>query len=66
MRNDDKMLSRRQFTKQTTTVLAGIPLLHINGAFASSFSTANDKLEINLFSKHLQFLDYNEMSAQAA
>lgn len=66
MRNDDKMLSRRQFTKQTTTVLAGIPLLHINGAFASSFSTVNDELEINLFSKHLQFLDYNEMSAQAA
>lgn len=66
MRNDDKMMSRRQFTKQTTTVLAGIPLLHINGAFASSFSTANNKLEINLFSKHLQFLDYNEMSAQAA
>ncbi|WP_405412943.1 sugar phosphate isomerase/epimerase family protein [Maribacter sp. Asnod1-A12] len=60
------MISRREFAKKTATVLTAIPLLQVNNPLLAFTGNAKDKLEINLFSKHLQFLDYNEMSAAAA
>lgn len=66
MRNDNKSISRREFAKKSASALAGIPLLHVNNSIFPSLATSEGELEINLFSKHLQFLDYNEMSAQAA
>jgi len=57
--------SRRAFTKLTALSLASIPLLSFsdNPIHKTPYS---EQLNIHLFSKHLQFLNYNEMSAEAA
>lgn len=58
--------SRREFAKLSAMGLASIPLLSIQNALATPVSSSHDALKVHLFSKHLQFLDYNEMSAAAA
>lgn len=58
-------LSRREFAKLTTLGLASLPLLSFQDTFTTKIASENN-LDIHLFSKHLQFLDYNEMSAVAA
>ena len=55
--------SRRSFTKLSALGIAGIPLLSFQNSIGNK---ASDKLDVHLFSKHLQFLDYNDMSAAAA
>ncbi|MDF4203874.1 TIM barrel protein [Maribacter sp. SA7] len=66
MREDKKGISRRNFTKKSAMALAGLPLVRLEGDFLQPKIAANDAIEVHLFSKHLQFLDYNEMSAAAA
>jgi len=59
-------ISRRNFTKLSATALASLPLFAFDFRLLKSASTPNDSLKICLFSKHLQFLNYNEMSEAAA
>jgi sugar phosphate isomerase/epimerase len=56
-------ISRRSFIKNTTLVTAALPLIHQN-TFSSEYT--NDSLpKIHIFSKHLQFLDYEAMAQKA-
>ena len=58
--------NRRTFTKLSALGFASIPLLSFQNNFTNTEPSTSDNLNIHLFSKHLQFLDYNEMSATAA
>ena len=66
MREDKKGISRRNFTKKSAMALAGLPLVKFQDDFLRPKVDTNDAVEVHLFSKHLQFLDYHEMSAAAA
>lgn len=57
--------SRRTFTRLATMGIAGLPLLSFKNSLSDKVLASNNELNIHLFSKHLQFLDYNEMSAAA-
>ena len=59
-------MSRRDFTKLSAIVTAGVPLMGFSNTLHNLTSKASDAIQVNLFSKHLQFLDYDEMSAAAA
>lgn len=52
--------SRRAFVKQAAMVAAGAPLL------SNALSYPTSSLQVHVFSKHLQFLNYTEMAAAAA
>lgn len=56
--------SRRKFIKTSTTTLG---LLPFSGAIISCLKKENelDKLNVSIFSKHLQFLDYKETGQMA-
>ena len=58
--------SRREFAKLAAMGLASIPLFSFQNRFSNTVSQAPKELDIHLFSKHLQFLDYNDMSEVAA
>lgn len=58
--------SRRDFTKLSAIGLASLPLLSFQNGITNEVYKSSGKLNVHLFSKHLQFLDYNEMSASAA
>lgn len=58
--------SRRQFTKLSALGVTAMPLLSYASPLHNVFSEPADNLKVHLFSKHLQFLDYNDMSAAAA
>ncbi len=58
--------SRREFTKLTAMGIASIPLMSFQNGLINKVSTSPERLNVHLFSKHLQFLDYNDMSAAAA
>ena len=59
------MTTRRNFTKLSAAAIGSIPLMGFNNALFNTVAKTQD-LTISLFSKHLQFLDYNEMAAAAA
>jgi sugar phosphate isomerase/epimerase len=61
-----KNYSRRTFTKLTAMGLASLPLSSFQNSILHKTSALKSKLDIHLFSKHLQFLDYNEMSIAAS
>ena len=65
MKNDYAALSRRNFVKLSSTGLMAMPLYGIENPFQLDLPNKNDEVEVYLFSKHLQFLDYNEMSSVA-
>lgn len=58
--------SRREFTKLGALALSSIPLLSFQNGFVNDTSKVSKELDVHLFSKHLQFLDYNDMSAAAS
>ncbi|CDF79281.1 xylose isomerase-like TIM barrel domain protein [Formosa agariphila KMM 3901] len=58
--------SRRDFAKLTALGLGSIPLYSFQSGLEHRNFNAADELEVHLFSKHLQFLDYNAMSEAAA
>ena len=58
--------SRRSFTKLSAMGLATIPLLSFTNELSKTTSKPMKELDVHLFSKHLQFLNYNDMSAAAA
>lgn len=66
MKEDKNEISRRTFTKLSATALGSIPLMGFDNAFFNRVEKAKDDLEISVFSKHLQFLDYNDMASAAA
>ena len=66
MKEYKKNISRRSFTKLSATALGSIPLMGFTNTLYNANQKPQEDIEINLFSKHLQFLDYNEMSAAAA
>lgn len=57
-------LSRREFLVQSALAGAVIPVL-ANEAFSGNLKTAAEPIKINIFSKHLQFLNYTDMCAAA-
>ena len=60
-----KCQSRRTFIKNTAMAAGVFPLS--TTPFAKFFGRSNaDKLHVSIFSKHLQFLDYQEMAKAAA
>ncbi|WP_405383079.1 hypothetical protein [Maribacter sp. LLG6340-A2] len=65
MTRNQKKVTRRDFTKLSAMAIGGIPLMGFNTPFSNQSPKSKDNLVINLFSKHLQFLDYNEMAARA-
>ncbi len=66
MKQVKKSISRRNFTRLSVTALGSIPLMGFNSSFLSVLPKMKDEIEVHLFSKHLQFLDYNDMAAAAA
>lgn len=63
------ILTRRKMIKDLSIVASALPIL--GGSVASFMSCSNDKyeeakLDISIFSKHLQFLDYHTTGAMAA
>ena len=58
--------SRREFAKLSAMALSAIPFMSFaNPLLQNSFLTSENDLNVHLFSKHLQFLNYNDMSAAA-
>lgn len=66
MKKVKKGISRRNFTKLSAAALGSIPLMAFDNTLLNTRPNPNDDIRVNLFSKHLQFLDYNEMSEAAA
>ncbi|MBM1105780.1 TIM barrel protein [Aurantibacter crassamenti] len=66
MKNEKTSLSRRDFVKLSSTGFMAMPILGVENPFKSELSNTNNELEVHLFSKHLQFLDYEEMSSVAS
>jgi L-ribulose-5-phosphate 3-epimerase len=59
--------SRRDFIKKSTLTASAIPFLNLPfDIFANTSTTNDDNLSVNIFSKHLQFLDYYTVGEMAA
>ncbi len=58
--------SRREFAKLSAMGLAAMPFLSFQDALDKTVLAPQGPLNVHLFSKHLQFLNYNDMSAAAA
>lgn len=56
--------SRRQFLKNTAVVGAMLPMVNVMGNVGSKIRSKDD-IEVHVFSKHLQFLNYEKMAEQA-
>lgn len=61
----DHTYSRRAFTKLSAMGLASIPLVSFQNGITNTLASTSNELNVHLFSKHLQFLNYNDMSAAA-
>lgn len=66
MHKENKKYSRRTFTKISVLGLSSIPFVSFSNNLDHLASTLPKNLNVHLFSKHLQFLDYNNMSNAAA
>lgn len=66
MKKENIFISRRTFTKLSAAALGSIPLLGFQNSLRPNPYQSKDTLKVNIFSKHLQFLDYNDMSAAVA
>lgn len=58
--------TRRDFTKIAALGVAATPFLNFQNGYARNLMSTSNDLEVHLFSKHLQFLNYDEMSKAAA
>ncbi|MFS4466694.1 sugar phosphate isomerase/epimerase family protein [Maribacter sp. 2210JD10-5] len=61
-----KKITRRNFIGKTALVTAGAGLGISNELFSKTSKPLGDELNIHVFSKHLQFLNYNELAQAAA
>ena len=66
MREINKVITRRNFTKMSATAIGSIPMLGFSSPFIIGATKPKDQLNINLFSKHLQFLNYKDMAEVSA
>lgn len=66
MKEGKQKISRRNFTKLSAAAVGSVPLMSFNSTLLAPILKPKEELEVNLFSKHLQFLDYNEMAAATA
>lgn len=66
MQEIKKVITRRNFTKLSAVAIGSMPLMGFSSPFFNAVTKPKDKLNISLFSKHLQFLDYNDMAEAAA
>ncbi|MFS4448447.1 sugar phosphate isomerase/epimerase family protein [Maribacter sp. 2307UL18-2] len=66
MKEPKKVITRRSFTKISAAAIGSMPLMGFSSSLFNGLTKPKDSLSISLFSKHLQFLDYNEMAAAAA
>jgi sugar phosphate isomerase/epimerase len=64
MKQQNNNLSRRSFVKNTVITSALLPLY--GNVFSMFNSNADTRLKIHIFSKHLQFLNYEDMANAAA
>lgn len=58
--------TRRNFMKLSAATLATIPLMGFENSLYDTQTDMSQEIEVYLFSKHLQFLSYNNMSEAAA
>jgi len=66
MHETKKVITRRNFTKLSAVAIGSMPLMGFNSPLFNTVSNSKDNISISLFSKHLQFLNYNDMSEAAA
>ncbi len=66
MHETKKVITRRDFTKLSAVAIGSVPLMGFNSTLFNTVSNSKDNISISLFSKHLQFLDYNDMSEATA
>jgi len=59
------MSSRRKFIKNSAAASCAVPFLNMHNLFSDRMSFS-DQLDISIFSKHLQFLNYKETGQIAA
>ena len=59
-------MNRRDFTKTMAVAGAGLAAQNFNPSLLAKQPGTADRLEVHLFSKHLQFLDYKDMAEAAA
>ncbi|SMG09351.1 sugar phosphate isomerase/epimerase family protein [Arenibacter troitsensis] len=57
---------RRDFVKLAAMAGAALPLMGFDESIFNPISKSSGNLEVHLFSKHLQFLNYKDMSEAAA
>lgn len=58
--------SRREFSRLSALALSSIPLFSFQNGFLNNTMKELRELNVHLFSKHLQFLNYNDMAAATA
>lgn len=67
MKSENNTQSRRNFIKKSILVSSLLPLMHGNLQARSSARSSNvNPLKVHIFSKHLQFLNYQDMAEAAA
>ncbi len=68
MNKENEIISRRNFIKTTGVAGLGIPFMNFTGTQIFNKSNADNSLQwkIFMFSKHLQFLDYQETAETMA
>ncbi len=66
MQKTKKVISRRSFTKLSTKAVASIPLMGLGNTLYPTAPKLKNEIEVSIFSKHLQFLDYSGMASAAA
>lgn len=66
MKENKNSISRRKFTKVAAAALGTLPLMGFESEVYKAIPKSKNGINVHLFSKHLQFLDYNEMSEAAA
>ena len=66
MEETKKTLSRRTFSKLSVAAIGSIPFMGLSNPLFNAVNSPKEALNVSLFSKHLQFLDYDEMAAAAS
>lgn len=66
MKDNQGKISRRRFAALTVCGAGGVFLMGLPQRLYAAVPYKEKELSVSLFSKHLQFLDYDEMSAAAA
>lgn len=59
-------VSRRNFIKKTSSAALAVPLMPLGDPFALTTHLFNEEPQVHLFSKHLQFLEFDDMAKAAA